>query len=1264
MREDLEFKRKTYKTVKEKEYKDVKDPSDLFEVDGRPAENIYILGEAGRGKTGQCYQLIQHWVEAREAQRESNELSKWQKGLLVFDFLFFVSLRHVDKRMHSVVEMICRSVMKTFPQYHDTINEILTSGFHKFKCLIVIDGLDERKGEVDIDVDMSRCTVLMTSRHWKFHDLAPDINDLDRVVEICGLGYNEREHVIEKVLVNYFGIDKKSTEFKTKVSEISTAAKDEKYKSIMNIPLLLTAFVHLWQSNKSLQESMTSFYAALLNLLIKLAFDNKRVTQISVVRQPMTEIDYPSLLTKQKKLRDHIRILVLIGKVAYEDLVLENEKIEYDEADDSECKRKGALQLVFEKDELIEKLGPEVLNFALEVGLLSQSSAPGSFHEENVSINFFHKTIEEFLAAMYLVCSDEVRLDSFSRYCSSIKSVMELSNILLFSVGLRPNLGSVISGHIARNVDSDTNIIRYRQGLGNKNEKITMEMMAWRNSLNQKVKRMFKTLCDCKQEMKYSLTQSETTQIGKFIISDVCVDAYHDDSTLAFSAEILSQDNGSIVSLHVEYGDIRNKSMFFQAVKEFLDKTSSLQTLHILKDRFFYSYGLGSYREDMPTFCSIGPIFSSLTSLSLEDITLTSDAACLLQKAIETNIKIQLLQLRAIYIKQNASLALDLRRKTSLRRIDNAYVAEFCLDMKANTRLRNLFLKQGIVAESLNILLVDITQCKSLINLTLCRVRFHSVDMLQTALSSFTQLKNLTLNHVSFSDKNQAYLNLNLCTNLMKLDLSEVHLKGVQISPLSLRHLRISHVSGSLRGLPSALRECQHLTDLKLSFIFLSDEQDADMCWDLKLCSRLTRLELSNVHVGSFDISPASLKQITISRVSGSLQGLLSSLRECQQLTHLDLDSLSDEHNSDLCLDLKACSRLTSLKLSKVHIGSFDISPVNLEDLTISSVSGSFRGLLSSLRECQQLKDLRLDSHSDEYMTDLCLDLKACSRLTRLELSNVHVGSFDISPVSLKQITISRVSGSLQGLLSSLRECQQLTHLDLYSLSDEHNSDLCLDIKACSRLTSLTLSKMHVDSSDISPVSLENLSLSNVSGSLRGLLSFLPQCQRLTYLSIFSLSVAQDVKLLADLLPRLTQVRKMTYEAGAKYVGRQRDPRNEGVVGYHSVVAQAATRMTGLERFTIICIDMGDLALTLTPLMTHIKDVDLVRVHMTASSWGQFMASLLTIQHGLKLGLFYTNIDNDSVSTVHTSPHFKVTQNDKADKEGEYSCLKFSKLPS
>ena len=100
--EDLSFKKNTFIAEKAKEYKAITNPADLFKVDGKSVEKIYMLGEAGRGKTGQCLHLLHHWIQAREAMRQDEVMTDWQSGLAAFDLLLFVSLRHVDKCRHSL----------------------------------------------------------------------------------------------------------------------------------------------------------------------------------------------------------------------------------------------------------------------------------------------------------------------------------------------------------------------------------------------------------------------------------------------------------------------------------------------------------------------------------------------------------------------------------------------------------------------------------------------------------------------------------------------------------------------------------------------------------------------------------------------------------------------------------------------------------------------------------------------------------------------------------------------------------------------------------------------------------------------------------------------------------------------------------------------------------------------------------------------------------------------------------------------------------
>ena len=953
IREDLEFKQQTHKTHVKKEYKEVADSSDLFEMGGRPAETIYMLGEAGRGKTGQCYQLVQHWVEARKALRETKKLSEWQKGLLAFDFLFFVSLRHVDKRIHSVIEMICSSAMKKYPQYHDTVRQILTGKLRTSKCLIVLDGLDERKHEMDINVAISSCTVLMTSRHWKFHDLAPYINERDRVVEVLGLDDNGIQQVIKKVLVNYFEINNRSTELETKVSEIFKNIKDGKYKSIMDIPLLLTASVHLWQSNILHQGSMTSFYASLLNILIKIAYEKSRVKgKQQSLGQTRSIFNMPALIKKQTKLKDHFETLVALGRVAYDDLVLGKQSVENELQDDKQEQKPEISQLVFEKEELIKKVGEDVLQFSLDVGLLNQASAPGSFDEENVSINFFHKTIEEFLAALNIVCNDEVSFESFLNSCSCLKSIMELSNVLIFLEGLQPSLGNAISKHIARIANSDADIIRYRQGFDDKKEM---------------VKLLFNLLCDCAQDMEYSRIQSEmTVKSQPFLVSDVYVDPTSDKWTVEFSTKLLEQGNDDIVSLNLDY-KFCDRCIPFTVVEFFLDRSSSLQALYIE----------GDYKVEH-TLRKISPIFSTLTSVSLEIISLTSNAAHMLMEAIQLNTKLQTFKLLVVHIKQNTSDCRDIQSKTHSW-VSRSTVFDdtgMGLNLKKNEQLRTLDITFS------DYLIGDITHCKLLVNLCLDNVRVQSADVLQMALTSFTQLQNLKLEEISFPN----------------------------------------------------------------------------------------------------------------------------------------------DKTEKLCLDLSACTNLKALNVTIIHVDSIEVNPLNLE---------SFK-------------------------------------------------------------------------------------------------------------------------------------LNHVSGALRGLLSVLPECQHLTDLSIGE----QDFEMLKDVLPRMTQIRDLAYEGENEFYKFDRERRrsglsdagNEKAVSSHTLFVQTATKMTWLNSLRLKRLDMGAWGLTLTPLMTNIKRVELWDVKMTARSWGVFIASLLTIQHGFDILLLSTNIDDESVSIVRSSPHLKVLNDKKTWKE-PHSLLYFSKLP-
>ena len=972
--EDLSYKDRTYKAELEQKYKDVSGASDLFEIKGERAEHLYMLGAPGRGKTGQCYQLLYHWLEAREAQRENRKLSEWQKDLSSYDLMFLVTLRHVDVKNLSVVEMVCQNALKLYPKYHDTVRQILKGCLYSCKCLIVLDGLDEIQGEPSIDVDIASCTVLMTTRHWKFHLLSPVIKSRDRVVEVFGLNKAGIYQVISKLLQTYFDMDPSTDHFQTKVREMFNRARNASFKSIMKIPLVLTASVHLWQSNTFLDESMTYFFASLVNLLIKIGLKNKRVTCNLCTKDSVSDASEIPFIKEKPEILEYFGVLLALGKVAYEDLSTDKYQLPEDE-------KRNKKQLVFNEKELEKKLGKHVvpfaieigkqnseinlgrsvLQFALDIGILSKASAPGYFDEENVSINFFHKTVEEFLAALYIAYSDQVGIHSFLESCSSLRSLMELSNVLMFLVGIAPKLGNAVSTQFSQSADSDSDITRYRQKFEDDD-----------NSTREKVKHLFKNVCDCYLEMKNSLNRTqpiETTDTG-FKVSDVYVDSSTDETIATLAREFLSEHNSGIVSLNI-HCDSSNEAIPFEVINGFLDNSTSLRTLHINGGRV-----LDEHEDyDIATFNSIGDVFSSLTVLSLCQISLTSSTARALQEAILGNTCISVLRLQFVDIQQPIP---DVPHWMGLLQNTGSDVTPISLDLKDNKELRTLN-----VTCFANVLVANITQCRSLTNLILNQVRVQSADMLQEAVSSLTQLKNLNLKKISFSDKNHK-----------------------------------------------------------------------------------------------------------------------------------------------LGLDLASCRDLTSLHLSMIYVETIEISPLKLHDMEIEHVSGSLRGLLSALSNCEHLR---------------LLGIKA-----------------------------------------------------LYN--------------------------------------------------------------------------KQDAIVLMDVLPQLTQVRYMSYSGGNTrnmitddFVIDDIEP-CRGID--HAAVAQATTRMTGLKSLDIWNIDLDDLALTLSPLMSEISIVNLNGVNMTSCNWDGFIKSLLDKKHGFDIQLFSTNIDDKSLSTVHSCPHFKMAEDAKRDTEGSYRALhtSFSKL--
>ena len=600
----------------------VEDPGDIFLIGDKQTRNVYLQGDAGRGKTVFCLMLLSYWCGAMNSQ--NTNFGKWQEGLKMFDFVFYVSLRHVQNCRASLVDMICNDVFKYSQGCCSVLRKILSSSAHR--CLIIVDGLDEWNPSPDVkarigsngfpSIDgLTNFVVFWTSRPWKLETLRPKFGKLDKLLEIFGLGDTGVENLIRRVLVNFYpSQDASEDELSKSANAIIQKSNDPILRNIMKIPLLVTALVFLWKDEQCIDNFLTKFFCQLLTLLLSRARIQKRVTtddceSFSETSNKGSEI--PKMFTAFPSLANIMTVLMTLGKVAFHGLVSDS------------------THLVFEKDKLERDLGKSTLDFALKVGIISQTKAHSRLHGHQVSLHFFHKTVQEFLAALYVVRGIEDVRNTLCNHCSSVSSVLELGNVFMFASGLDADVGCMLSEHIVTVANSDETISHYRQTFEEGDSRVNL---------------VYTLQCECFRELNNS--GSSVTEEA-FHVSDVFAVNYEStEEIIDITFSLMRVHPHHITSLYL----YRIDSIKSGELTKLLDGTSALQSLCLT--------GMSLFNI---SFC-----FFMLKVVSLVEVKLSGKSLFGLQTALNANANLQSLDLRNIRCGKH-SIALDLTGSPGLK---------------------------------------------------------------------------------------------------------------------------------------------------------------------------------------------------------------------------------------------------------------------------------------------------------------------------------------------------------------------------------------------------------------------------------------------------------------------------------------------------------------------------------------------------------------------------------------------------------------------
>ena len=439
---------------------------EMIQTKGTRNKTIFMKGEAGVGKSTWCMQLVNAWCKAhcKNSNDPSKETSEpiqsvhkeMEDVMSQFEYLIFVQLRYVEGHT-SILDLIFSSTLERLTVHEATFRKIIE------KCseevLIILDGLDEYDKILDYK-GLNKCTVISTTRPWKYDIVcrkSPKLK-VDLLLKLKGLnsdGVAKLSKKVIKILTGAFGADTQAedgvNDFDEQASECVKRFKLVGLSESVKIPLILIFMVECWFENeKQLSPSLTCNLISLLKIILqrgkqKLSESDK--TAYKTLKSTWCrEGEIPACFGEDTKISKHYGLLLQLSHLAYQGLSSKSKE----------------LSLVFKEKQLNQYFKQGETDVCYKFGLLSKSKMSTSLTGPiNVSVSFYHKLVQEFFAALWIITKTDA-FETEKETLTSIDKVLEMKNVILFVCGLQPSLGTKLTEHFADMCNNDPVVVKHR----------------------------------------------------------------------------------------------------------------------------------------------------------------------------------------------------------------------------------------------------------------------------------------------------------------------------------------------------------------------------------------------------------------------------------------------------------------------------------------------------------------------------------------------------------------------------------------------------------------------------------------------------------------------------------------------------------------------------------------------------------------------------------------------------------------------------------
>jgi hypothetical protein len=325
------------------EEKTVKRYHEIFQTKNQRHKKIYILGDVGTGKSTFCKMMIENWCNAVNGRTNesicdenghnatktvSSDLSMASEyddvsQIAFYELLFYIPLQYMSAfKSDTTVEMI-KELTRDMTSNTELIDKIFQED--SMRCLIIADSLDEwtppkeavRKPHVSYGIpngDRAKdATVITLSRPSAIGILNLKNSEVDLKLQLLGISGKSLGSFIERYI-------SKTPESNKTCDEFIEIMKTKKIEHVEKTPLFLQQLLWLYCYDTDIGKSVCETNCQILNIMCGWS-DRRKIEHYVTLTGSVADynnLNFPKRLNRFPRIKRNIRVLFLLGKIAYE----------------------------------------------------------------------------------------------------------------------------------------------------------------------------------------------------------------------------------------------------------------------------------------------------------------------------------------------------------------------------------------------------------------------------------------------------------------------------------------------------------------------------------------------------------------------------------------------------------------------------------------------------------------------------------------------------------------------------------------------------------------------------------------------------------------------------------------------------------------------------------------------------------------------------------------------------------------------------------